>query len=297
VAELQCHPATLLAWHRRLVAKRWTYPKCQPGRPRVDKETTVLVLRLATENPRWGYRRIQGELLKLGVRLAASTIASIMRRNGLDSAPRRQGPTWREFLRAPAAQVVATDFFTVDTALFRRLYVLFVIELGRRRVWITGVTEHPDAGWVTQQARNISGELIDGGIEVKFVVRDRDTKYVGSFDEVFRADSARILKTAVQAPNMNAHAERFVRSIRSECLDHIIVLNERHLVRVLRTYLRHYNRRRPHQGISQEVPTLPPATLPMVSSDPCSRRGRHPPGPVVRHHRLGGLINEYQLAA
>ena len=292
-------PNTLLAWHRRLVARHWTYARRRAGRPRVDEDTTALVVRLARENPRWGYRRIQGELAKLGVRLAASTVASIMKRRGLGPAPRRAGLTWRQFLRAQAAHVVATDFFTVDTALLKRFYVLFFIELGRRRVWITGVTEHPDGPWVTQQARNISGDLVDQGIEVKFLLRDRDTKYVGSFDEAFRADGARILKSAVQTPNMNAHAERLVRSIRTECLDHLVILNERHLVRVLRCYVRHYNRHRPHQGIGQEVP---------IRADGAPRAARLPMAPDVqndhlrstrvrRRDRLGGLLHEYEVAA
>ena len=158
-------PGTLLAWHRRLVARRWTYSHRSPGRPPIDDETTALVVRLARENPRGGYRRIQGELLKLGVPIAASTIGRIMKDHGLGPFPRRNGPTWRHFLRAQASGVVATDFFRVDTVLPKRLYVLFFIELGRRRVWITGVTAHPNAAWVTQQARNVTGDLADADIE------------------------------------------------------------------------------------------------------------------------------------
>ena len=157
-------PETLLTWHRRLVARRWTYPHPRPGRPPVDDKTAALVVRMAGENPRWGYRRIQGELIKLGVHLAASTIARIMKDRGLEPAPRRTGPTWRAFLQNQARSIVATDFFTVDTVLFKRLYVLFFIELGRRRVLITGVTEHPNGPWVTQQARNANGDLDDAGI-------------------------------------------------------------------------------------------------------------------------------------
>jgi putative transposase len=201
-------PATLLSWHRRLVARRWTYPHRSPGRPRVDEETTALVILLAKENPRWGYRRIQGELLKLGVRLAASTIARIMKDSGLGPAPRRT-TTWREFIRAQASHIVATDFFSVDTVLLKRLYVLFFIEIGRRRIWITGITAHPNAAWVTQQARNVAGDIADTKIDIKFLVRDRDTKYVANFDEVFRSEGAQILKTPFRTPNSNAYAERF----------------------------------------------------------------------------------------
>jgi putative transposase len=290
-------PATLLAWHRRLVARRWSYPHRRPGRPPVDEEVTALVIRLATENPRWGYRRIQGELIKLGVRLAASTIARIMKSNGLGPAPRGSGPTWRVFLRAQAAHVIATDFFSVDTLTLTRLYVLFFIELGRRRVWITGVTAHPHKAWVTQQARNVAGDIVDDGIDVKFVLRDRDTKYVSSFDTVFAGGGAQVLRTPFRTPNANAYAERFVRTVRSECLDHLLIVNARHLERVLRSYARHYNRHRPHQGISQEMPAVW-SSAPFVTSGPRSGDAhRHHRQRVRRHDRLGGLIHEYELVA
>jgi transposase InsO family protein len=292
-------PATLLSWHRRLVTRRWTHPHRSPGRPPVDSAATALVVRLAKENPRWGYRRIQGELGKLGVRLAASTIARIMKDHGLGPAPRRSGPTWREFLRAQASGVVATDFFHVDTILLKRLYVLFFIELGRRRIWITGVSAHPNAGWVTQQARNVTGDLTDADIAAKFLVRDRDTKYVGSFDEVFKAEGTEILRTPFRTPNANAFAERFVRTVRSECLDHLVVVNEAHLERILRGYARHYNGHRPHQGLAQEIPA-PERTAPLQvvrTFDSRHRHHRRHPGRIRRHDRLGGLIHEYELAA
>jgi putative transposase len=247
-------PATLLGWHRRLVARRWTYPHRRPGRPCVDEE--ALVFRLAKENPRWGYRRIQGEVLKLGIRPAASTIARILFDHRLGPAPRRT-TTWREFVRAQASHIVATDFFSVDSVLLHRLYVLFFLEIGRRRVWITGVTAHPNAGWVTQQARNVAGDLADERIDVKFVVRDRDTKYVTAFDEVFRSEGAQILMTPFRTPNANAYAERFVRTVRSQCLDHLLVVNALHLERILRSYAQHYNGFRPHGT----VPADPRASI------------------------------------
>jgi transposase InsO family protein len=292
-------PATLLSWHHRLVTRRWTYPHRSPGRPPIDGATTALVVRLAKENPRWGYRRIEGELGKLGVRLAASTIAKIMKDHEFGPAPRRSGPTWREFLRAQASGVVATDFFHVDTVLLKRLYVLFFIELGRRSVWITGVTAHPNALWVTQQARNVTCDLADAEITSRFLVRDRDTKYVASFDNVFKAEGAQILRTPFRTPNANAFAERFVRTVRSECLDHLLVVNEAHLERILRSYARHYNGHRPHQGISQEVPAPERAVSLQVvrTSDSRRRHLRHRPRRIDRHDRLGGLIHEYELAA
>lgn len=259
----------------------------------------MVVVRLATENPRWGYRRIQGELTKLGIRLAGSTIARILKDHRMGPAPRRAGPTWRAFLRAQASHIVATDFFTVDTLMLKRLYVLFFIELGRRRVWITGVTAHPHGDWVTQQARNVTGDLEDEDVEVKFLLRDRDTKYVSSFDTVFTGEGARVLRTPFRTPNANAHAERFVRTVRSECLDHLLIVSARHLERVLRSYVRHYNGHRPHQGISQEIPRPRRSTPPMPrpSLDETHRRHpRHLQG-VRRHDRLGGLIHEYELVA
>jgi putative transposase len=289
-------PATLLAWHRRLVARRWTYPHRKPGRPKVDPETTALVVRLAEENRRWGYRRIQGELLKLGVHLAASTIARILFDHHLGPAHRRRGTTWRTFLRSQASQIVATDFFTVDTVLLRRLYVLFFIELGRRRIWITGVSAHPDARWVTQQARNVAGDLVDSDLDLRHLVRDRDTKFTAGFDEVFRSEGAEIVRTPFRAPNANAYAERFVRTVRSECLDHLLVVNARHLERILQSYARHYNGHRPHQGLSQEIP-VPRSQPPLLATKPVRHRAHQQPRHVRRRDRLGGLIHEYEVAA
>jgi putative transposase len=215
-------------------------------------------------------------------------------------APRRAGPTWREFLRVQAAHIVATDFFTVDTLTLKRLYVLFFIELDRRRVWITGVTDHPHGAWVTQRARNVTGDLEDEGVHIEFTLRDRDTKYVSSFDTVFTGTGAAVLRTPYRTPNANAHAERFVRTIRAECLDHVLIVNARHLERVLRTYLRHYNGHRPHQEISQETPgagseTRVTASRPSIGDT--DQPHPHRPPRIRRNDRLGGLIHEYELVA
>ena len=194
---------------------------------------------------------------------------------------------------------MATDFFHVDTVLLKRLHVLFFIELGRRRVWITGVTAHPNAAWVIQQARNIPGDLTDAGIAAKFLVRDRDTKYVASLDEVFKAEGTEILKTPFRTPNADAFAERFVRTLRSECFDHLLIVNEAHLERLLRSHACHYNGHRPHQGPSQEIPwmerTVPLAVRP--GSDARHRQLRRYSGLIRRYDRLGGLIHEYERAA
>jgi putative transposase len=226
-------PQTVLRWHRELVRCKWTYRHTRrPGRPRIAKEVTTLVLRLARENPRWGYPRIQGELKKLGISISATATCSLLRRHGLRPAPRREGPSWKEFL--------------------------------------------------TQQARNLAIE--DRLAAIKFLIRDRDAKYSGPFDEVFRSEGVRVTRTPIRAPRANAIAERFVRTARRECLDHILVLGERHLARVLREYVRHYNKERPHRGLSLETPE--PKPLPNGTA-----------GDIVRVARLGGLINEYHRKA
>ncbi len=210
-------PATLLRWHRKLVRRHWTYPHRALRRGLPD-ETVELVLRLARENPRWGYVRIAGECAKLGVGVSVTSVRNILRRHRLGPAPRRNGPTWVEFLRSQATGVLACDFFSVDTVSLQRLYVLFFIELERRQVFLAGVTAHPDSRWTTQQARNLAMSFADSGRRFSFLVRDRDAKFVDAFDAVFAAESIRVIKTPVRAPKANAYAERFVGTVRRECL-------------------------------------------------------------------------------
>jgi putative transposase len=242
-----------------------------------------LVLRLARENPRWGHRRICGELRKLGFRVSPTSIRRLLAQGKLEPAPRRNGPSWREFLQAQAASIVACDFFTVESLCLRRYYALFFIAHGNRRVWLAGCTASPTGAWVTQQARNLGLDFSDQG--VRFLIRDRDSKYSGTFDEVFRSEGIRIVKTPVRAPKANAVAERFVRTVRAECLDWLLILNRRHLERVLRVYADHYNRERPHRALELRPP------------EPDERRHRPPVGEIRRRDRLGGLIHEYYRAA
>jgi putative transposase len=281
-------PETLLRWHRRLVAGAWTYPRRQSGRPPLDQETQQLIVRLARENPTWGYQRIKGELLRLGVRVSATAIRTTLRRHRLDPAPRRTTTTWRAFLRQQATGIVACDFFTVETVSLRRLYVLFFIELETRRVHLAGVTAHPNGRWVTQQARNLLLVLGERGRQVRFVLRDHDAKFCRSFDDVFYSEGGEVLVTPVRSPKANAYAERWVRTVRAECLDWLLVVGRGHLEQVLRIYVQHYNAHRPHRALGLQPPE-PPARLTVVGED---QQGR-----VHRHDLLGGLLHEYRRAA
>src|SRR6266540_498820 len=281
-------PATLLRWHRELVACRWTYPSRRPGRPLTPVEVRALVVRLARENPGWGYRRIQGELVGLGIKLAASTVWTILRDAGIEPAPRRLERSWAEFLRQQAASILECDFLTVDTLFLKRFYVLFFIELASRRVYLAGITTNPDGRWVTQQARNLLMELGDKGIRPRFLVRDRDSKFTCDFDEVFRSEGIRVIKAPVRAPKARAHAERWVESVRRECLDRLLIVGRRHLEHVVREYALHYNMHRPHRSLDQRPPLAkPPIDEPAPSAELLQL------DLLRRRDRLGGLLREY----
>ncbi len=281
-------PDTLLRWHRELVRRKWTYPK-RSGRPKIPAGTVQVVVRLARENPTWGYRRIHGELSVLGIDLASSSVWNILQRHRLDPSPNKTGPTWGEFLKVQATTMLACDFFTVDTVLLRRLYVLFFIELDTRRVYLTGITAHPTGAWVIQQARNLSYEIAERAEPVKFLIRDRDTKFTASFDEIFRSEGTRIIRTPARAPRANAFAERFVGTIRRECFDRILIFNRRHLGAVVHEYVEHYNRHRPHRSLGQQ----PPQPQDRASARPTNVD----PSWLKRASRLGGVIHEYRLVA
>jgi hypothetical protein len=279
--------ATLLRWHRELVRRKWTYRRTgRPGRPPIGPEVRALILRLARENPRWGCVRILGELRKLGIPVGGTTIRTLLRTARLGPAPRRSGPTWSEFLRAQEG-IIACDFFTAETAWLRTLYVLVFIELGSRRIHVSPSTAHPDSAWVTQQARNLALRLDGRASPVRFLIRDRDTKFSRSFDTVLRSEGCGSSAPRSGAPNANAHAERVIETIRAECLDWSLFWGRRHLDRTLRIYAEHYNRGRPHRALGL-APPLAAVGEPFLVD----------PRVVRRRDLLGGLLHEYHgLAA
>jgi putative transposase len=282
-------PDTVLRWHRDIVRRRWARKSRhkQPGRPATRRNIRGLVLRLAKENPAWGYRRIHGELAGLGVPVAPSTVWRILTEAGIPPVPRRAGPTWVQFLHGQAEAILATDFFTVDLLDGTTAYVLAVIEHATRRIRILGVTEHPNNVWVTQMARNLRMDL-DGHVEsVKFLLRDRDTKFTAAFDAVFTGAGIRTLRSPIRAPRANAIMERWIGGCRRELLDQTLIWNQRHLLRVLRDYEAHHNAHRPHRSLGQAAPLRP---LPASVTDLDNFR-------VRRHDRVSGAIHEYTLAA
>lgn len=280
-------PTTLLHWHRRLVANRWTYPR-RTGRPPIGREVRALIVQLARENPRWGYQRIVGELKGLGVVVSATTVKKVLREHQLGPAGTRRGPSWRDFLRAQASSIMAVDFFSVETVWLQRLYVLFFIEVGSRRVHVAGCTAHPDGEWVTQQARQVAWKFAERERSVRFLIRDHDRKFTGSFDAVFEAQGARIIRTPVQVPEANGIAERFVRTVRTECLDWMLIVNAQHLERTLAVFVDHYNGHRPHRSLDLAPPNGRPASEKWTGSQTLA---------VKRRDRLGGLLHEYDRAA
>ena len=282
-------PATLLAWHRRLVTRKWDHTsRRRPGRPPTAAAISKLVIRIATDNPAWGHRRVQGELVKLGHPIAASTVWQILHAAGIGPAPRRKGPTWKQFLTAQAHGILAVDFVHVDTVVLRRIYALIIIEHGTRRVHLAGITANPDAAWTTQAARNLLMDLGQRAASIKFLIRDRAGQFADCFDAVFTADGIRILASPPQAPRANATCERVIGTLRRELLDRLLIVNEHHLRQVLTEYLLHYNTARPHRGLGQLAPAQAHTRPPEINLAEY---------PIRRKQILGGLTHEYLIAA
>ena len=285
-------PATILRWHRHLVARKWTFTdRRRPGRPRTRRPVKALIVRMARENPNWGHRRIQGELARLGYTIAAPTVWEILHAAGIDPAPRRAAsPTWRQFLTAQAHSIIACDFLVVETIMLKRLYALVFIEHGTRKLHLAGATAHPTGAWTAQQARNLAIDLGDRITGLRFLIHDRDPLFTPAFREVFTAEGLRLVTTLPRTPRMNAICERVIGTLRRELLDRILILNERHLARVLQEYLIHYNGHRPHQSRQQRPPdlTTQPAHDVTDLNDQRSIRRK----PVA-----SGTISEYHHAA
>ena len=292
LAQIACvaKPDTILGWCRRLVAAKFDGSKRRsyPGRPRITRETEQLIARFARENPTWGYDRIAGALAHVGYPVSDQTVGNVLRRHGIAPAPKRSRNTsWKQFIRSHMAVLAGADFFTVEVLTWRGLatsYVLFFIQLETRRVLLGGVTQHPTAEWMEQMARNATDE--GSGLRlVQYVLHDRDTKFCQGFETVLKAAGVSALKLPARSPNLNAFAERWVRSVKEECLSRLILFGEVSLRRALAEFMAHYHSERPHQG-KENILLFPPA-----EETDCSN------GPILCTERLGGLLKYYARAA
>ncbi|WP_413797138.1 integrase core domain-containing protein [Streptomyces iranensis] len=289
---LLVRPDTVLRWHRSLVARRHA-SSCQPkrpGRPRTVRSIRILVLRLVKENPSWGYRRLHGELLVLGVKVGASTLWEILKEAGIHPAPERNSSTWASFLRGQADALLACDFMEAVTLSGMRMYVLVVIQHGSRRIRILGATAHPSASWVAQAAKNLVMDLEYLGCRAQFMIRDRDGKFPDLFDAVLKDAGIEVVLSGIQMPRMNSIIERWIQTCHCELLDRTLIWNQRHLLHTLREFEQFYNTHRPHQGIANARP-LHPVPPPIDDPDTLAHLN------VRRHDRLGGILHEYKHAA
>jgi putative transposase len=277
-------PGTLPPWHRRLITRRWTHPG-RPGRPGTSQDVRALVLRLAQQNPAWGYRRVHGEPSRPGHHSSEATVRRILPARRPRPAPRNAGTSWRAFLRAQAQRLLACDFFTVNTIFLKHLSILFVMAAATRHVHILGVTAHPDGAWTAQQARNLVTEPGDRTGSFRVLIRDRDAKFTSAFDELFAGEGVQAVKTPPRTPRANCHAERWVRTAPAECTDRMLIYDERPLRSLPGQYAAHDNRHRPRQSRQQR----PPGQSGQLSAPPDL--------PAQRRKVPAGVINEYYRAA
>ncbi|GAB2792734.1 hypothetical protein GCM10027073_26240 [Streptomyces chlorus] len=282
----------MLRWHRDLILRRHAARSRskRAGRPRTVRSIRILVLRPARENPGWGYRRIHGELLVVGVQVAASTVWEILKEAGIDPVPERGSSTWTDFLRSQADPLLACDFFEAVTLSGARLYVFAAIGHAGRRIRVLGATAHPTVSWVAQAARNLVMDLEDAGCRARFMIRDRDGKFPALFDTVLDDAGIEVVLSGIRIPRMNALMERWVQTCRRELLDHTLIRNQRHLLHTLREFEQHYNSHRPHRGIAGARP-LHPLPAPVTDPDRIAHLD------IRRRDRLGGTLHEYQHAA
>ncbi|NIY64128.1 integrase catalytic subunit [Streptomyces malaysiensis] len=282
---LLVRPDAILRWHRNLVKRRHAAscrPK-RPGRPRTVRSIRILVLRLAKENPSWGYRRLHGELLVLGVKVGTSTVWEILKDTGIDPAPERNASTWATFLRNQADALLACDFMKTVTLPGMRMYVLVVIEHGSRRIRVLSATAHPSASWVAQAAKNLVMDLEDLGCRTRFMIRDRDGKFPDLFDAVLNDAGIDVVLSGIQMPRMNSIMERWIQTCRRELLDRTLIWNQRHLLHTLREFEQFYNGHRPHQGIANARPLHPlPPPIDAPDRSACLN--------IRRRDRLGGIL-------
>ncbi len=271
----------MIRWHKELVRRKWTFKQTNKGgRPRINKQLEDLIVRLAQENSRWGYGKIAGELIKLGLSLSKSNIRNVLGRNDIVPAPVRYGSIgWKTMMKHYKEQLLACDFFVVESLFLRTFHVLFFLEVGTRRVHLAGVTANPNGEWVAQQARQYIWSIEEREETFRCFIRDNDRKLTEAFDDVFKSKEIQVIHTPIEAPNANSFAERWVRSARQECSDHVLILSEGHLRRVLQIYFEYYNTRRPHQSLKQQspIPYLVTANV----------------GSVERRQFLGGILNDY----
>ena len=281
-------PDTLLRWHRQLIAMKWTFVRRGPGRPRMMRTIEELIVRMASENPRWGYTRIQGALSNLGHKVGRGTVANILKREGIEPAPTRGTRTpWAVFLKAHWRSLVAADFLTVEVWKLRGLvtyYILFFLEVPTRTVWIAGITTNPSEPWMLQLARNAC-DVEDGVLSKgRKLLIDRDAKYSGDWRSFLEEQGVEVIRLPPKSPNLNAHAERFVRTIKDECLDRMIFVGEASLRRAVREFMAHYHAERNHQGLDNRLISAERSSVPVLR-------------PVERRTRLGGMLSFYQYAS